>query len=159
MAAGPVTHTRDPSDPEELTSDLGWALYPIGFSNVLNEAWTRYGKPIQILENGIADAAQPDSLRQTFMVTHLREVWYAMNVLGVDIDGYFHWSHSARQCRHLCRDHPRWHHRHNVGATSRTLLTRVRVSARIEGLCKGLFNQPSHFHWGLRFQRVDKSGV
>jgi beta-glucosidase len=93
MAAGPVTHTRDPNDPEELTSDLGWALYPIGFSDVLNEAWTRYGKPIQILENGIADAAQPDSLRQTFMVTHLREVWYAMNVLGVDIGGYFHWSH------------------------------------------------------------------
>ena len=93
MAAGPVTHTRDPNDPKELTSDLGWALYPIGFSDVLNEAWTRYGKPIQILENGIADAAQPDSLRQTFMVTHLREVWHAMNVLGVDIDGYFHWSH------------------------------------------------------------------
>jgi beta-glucosidase/6-phospho-beta-glucosidase/beta-galactosidase len=60
---------------------------------VLSEAWQRYGKPIQILENGIADAAQPDSLRQTFMVSHLREVWYAMNVLGVDIDGYFHWSH------------------------------------------------------------------
>jgi len=93
MAAGPVTHTHDPNDPAELTSDLGWALYPIGFSTILNEAWERYGKPIQILENGIADAAQPDSLRQTFMVSHLREVWYAMNVLGVDIDGYFHWSH------------------------------------------------------------------
>jgi beta-glucosidase len=32
-------------------------------------------------------------LRQTFLVSHLREVWYAMNVLGIDIDGYFHWSH------------------------------------------------------------------
>ena len=93
MAAGPVTHTNDPRDPTELTSDLGWALYPIGFSHVLEEAWQRYGKPIQILENGIADAAQPDLLRQTFLVSHLREVWYAMNVLGVDIDGYFHWSH------------------------------------------------------------------
>ena len=93
MATGPVTHTHDPNDPNELISDLGWALYPIGFSTILNEAWERYGKPIQILENGIADAAQSDSLRQTFMVSHLREVWYAMNVLGVDIDGYFHWSH------------------------------------------------------------------
>ena len=93
MAAGPVTHTHDPTDPNELTSDLGWALYPIGFSSILKEAWTRYGKPIQILENGIADAAQPDTLRQTFLVSHLREVWYAINVLGVDIDGYFHWSH------------------------------------------------------------------
>ncbi|GIR72313.1 MAG: hypothetical protein CM15mP74_35640 [Halieaceae bacterium] len=64
--AGPVTHTHDPTDPNELTSDLGWALYPIGFSSILEEAWTRYGKPIQILENGIADAAQPDTLRQTF---------------------------------------------------------------------------------------------
>jgi beta-glucosidase len=93
MAAGPVTHTHDPNDPEELTSDLGWALYPIGFSTVLNEAWQRYGKPIQILENGIADAGANDTLRQTFLVSHLREVWYAMNVLGIDIDGYFHWSH------------------------------------------------------------------
>jgi beta-glucosidase len=93
MAAGPVTHTHDPSDPDELTSDLGWALYPIGFSTVLNEAWQRYGKPIQILENGIADAGANDTLRQTFLVSHLREVWYAMNVLGIDIDGYFHWSH------------------------------------------------------------------
>ena len=57
MSAGPVTHTHDPTDPNELTSDLGWALYPIGFSSILEEAWTRYGKPIQILENGIADAA------------------------------------------------------------------------------------------------------
>ena len=93
MAAGPVTHTHDPNDPEELTSDLGLALYPIGFSTVLNEAWQRYGKPIQILENGIADAGANDTLRQTFLVSHLREVWYAMNVLGIDIDGYFHWSH------------------------------------------------------------------
>ena len=66
MAAGPVTHTHDPNDPNELTSDLGWALYPIGFSAILEQAWQRYQKPIQILENGIADATQPDSLRQTF---------------------------------------------------------------------------------------------
>jgi len=90
---GPVTHTRDPRDGEELASDLDWALYPIGFSQILEEAWTRYGKPIQILENGIADAANPDTLRQTFLTSHLREVWHAMNIRGVDIDGYFHWSH------------------------------------------------------------------
>ncbi len=93
LDAGPITHTRDPGDPDELSSDLGWALYPIGFSHILNEAWQRYKKPIQILENGIADASQADSLRQTFMVSHLREVWYAINILGVDIDSYFHWSH------------------------------------------------------------------
>ena len=93
MAAGPMTHTHDPSDPAELISDLGWALYPIGFSTVLEEAWQRYQKPIQILENGIADAAQPDSLRQIFLVSHLREVWHAVNNLGIDIQGYFHWSH------------------------------------------------------------------
>jgi beta-glucosidase len=93
MAAGPITHTHDPNDPNELTSDLGWALYPIGFSAILEEAWQRYRKPIQILENGIADAAQPDSLRQTFLVSHLREVWHAINTLGIDIQGYFHWSH------------------------------------------------------------------
>ena len=93
MAQGPITHPNDPADPRELVSDLGWALYPAGFSTILEEAWRRYGKPIQVLENGIADSAQPDTLRQTFLVSHLREVWYAKYVLGVDIEGYFHWSH------------------------------------------------------------------
>jgi beta-glucosidase/6-phospho-beta-glucosidase/beta-galactosidase len=32
-------------------------------------------------------------MRQTFLTSHLREVWHAMNIRGVDIDGYFHWSH------------------------------------------------------------------
>ena len=27
------------------------------------------------------------------MVSHLREIWHVMNDHGVDIDGYFHWSH------------------------------------------------------------------
>ncbi len=93
VSDGPIIHTQDQKDPNEVVSDLGWALYPVGFANILEEAWIRYQKPIQILENGIADASEPDNLRQTFLVSHLREVWYAMNILDVDIDGYFHWSH------------------------------------------------------------------
>ncbi len=93
MAAGPIIHSHDPSDPDELESDLDWAIHPIGLSDVLLEAHRRYGKPIQILENGLADARDGDERRQLFLVSHLREVWHAMNAHGVDIDGYFHWSH------------------------------------------------------------------
>ena len=89
----PIIHPSDPSDPEETRSDLGWAIHPKGFGDILIEAHQRYKKPIQILENGLADAAADDHLRQTFLVTHLRELWRVMNEHGVPIDGWFYWSH------------------------------------------------------------------
>lgn len=89
----PIIHPNDPSDPEETRSDLGWAIHPKGFGDILIEAHQRYKKPIQILENGLADAAPDDHLRQTFLVTHLRELWRVMNEHGVPIDGWFYWSH------------------------------------------------------------------
>jgi beta-glucosidase len=92
MAAGPVIHPNDPGDPGEATSDLGWAVFPKGFTDVLVEAHRRYGKPILVLENGIADSAADDRVRQAFLVSHLREVWHAIHDEGVDVEGYFHWS-------------------------------------------------------------------
>lgn len=83
---------NDPHAENERTSELGWALYPHGFYQVLQRAHERYGKPIYILENGIDNRAIDDSLRQHFLVTHLREVWNAIHHAKADIKGYFYWS-------------------------------------------------------------------
>lgn len=82
----------DKNDPAEVTSDLGWAIYPHGFYLVLTKAYEKYGLPIYVLENGIADHAMNDTKRQQFLVSHLREVWNAINHGGADIRGYMHWS-------------------------------------------------------------------
>lgn len=91
--AAPVIHFNDPSDSDEMRSDLDWAIHPKGFGEVLREAHQRYGKPIFVLENGMADGADDDTRRQAFLVSHLRELWSAKNEGGADIRGYFHWSH------------------------------------------------------------------
>lgn len=88
----PKIHFSDPALKDEPTSDLGWAIYPHGFYNILCEAHRRYGKPIFVLENGIADGEKNDRRRQTFLVTHIREIWNAIRHAGADIRGYMHWS-------------------------------------------------------------------
>ena len=40
----------------------------------------------------MADSEMDDIRRQKFIVTHLREIWNAINYGGVDIRGYMHWS-------------------------------------------------------------------
>ncbi|MCK6524887.1 family 1 glycosylhydrolase [Myxococcota bacterium] len=87
----PIIHPNDPSDPAELVNDLNWALYPRGLSDVVNEAWSRYGAPIYILENGVADANLDDTVRQYALVSHLREL-SLLSTAGVDVRGYYHWS-------------------------------------------------------------------
>ena len=52
----------------------------------------RYGKPIYVLENGLADEQDDDKRRQQFLVTHIREIWNAINHAGADVRGYMHWS-------------------------------------------------------------------
>jgi len=69
----------------------GIDIYPHGFYKVLLQAHRRYGLPIYVLENGIADDAHDDRLRQEFLVTHLKEIWNAIQS-GANIKGYFHWS-------------------------------------------------------------------
>lgn len=75
----------------DYPSDLGWASYPRGFRQVLGEAARRYERPIYVLENGTADAADDDRLRQRLLVEHLFELWLARRD-GADVRGYFHWS-------------------------------------------------------------------
>jgi beta-glucosidase len=92
LASGPVIHPNDPRAPGEVTSDLGWAEYPRGFTDVLVETHRRYGRPILVLENGVADSAADDRGRQAYLVRHLRELWHAVTEEGVPVAGYFHWS-------------------------------------------------------------------
>lgn len=70
-------------------SDFGWEVYPEGLCRVLDKIWKRYGLPIYVTENGVADAT--DRLRHHFTVTHLYQIYMALGK-GVDVRGYFHWN-------------------------------------------------------------------
>jgi len=69
-------------------TDFGWEIYPPGLYDVLRRAG-RYGKPVVITENGIADAG--DDQRPGYIVAHLQQVHRAIEE-GVDVRGYMHWS-------------------------------------------------------------------
>jgi beta-glucosidase len=70
-------------------SDLGHSeIHPEGLYQLLRET-SRYGKPIYITENGVADAQ--DRHRPAFLVNHLKQVWRAIRD-GVPVKGYYHWS-------------------------------------------------------------------
>ncbi len=72
----------------EVTSDLGWEVYPRGLYYVLKEL-ERYSLPIYITENGIADAQ--DRVRAGFIRDHVAWMEKA-RAEGADVRGYFHWS-------------------------------------------------------------------
>jgi len=70
-------------------SDLGWEIRPAGLLAVLRDTWARYGRPLYVTENGIADAT--DRHRPAFLRAHLHAVARAL-AEGVPVLGYFHWS-------------------------------------------------------------------
>ena len=69
-------------------SDMGWGLYPEGIYNVTQKL-KKYGLPLYITENGIADAS--DKLRLEYIETHLNQLQRS-KADGADIRGYFYWS-------------------------------------------------------------------
>lgn len=69
-------------------SDRGHEIYPRGLYMVL-KGMKRYGLPIYITENGLAD--KEDSRRADFIREHLRWTHRAMEE-GADVRGYLHWS-------------------------------------------------------------------
>lgn len=69
-------------------TDIGWEIYPLGLFGALS-FFKRYGKPLYVTENGIADAT--DKSRTLFIRDNLREVHRAIQV-GLDVRGYFYWS-------------------------------------------------------------------
>ncbi len=72
------------------TTDIGWQIHPEGIRGIASEVWNRFGKPIYITENGIADAT--DARRPAYIVDHLAQIHRAI-ADGVPIQGYFHWSY------------------------------------------------------------------
>lgn len=72
----------------ENKSDTNWSIDPEGLYHLLLRM-ARYQKPIYILENGIANAA--DEKRARFIQDHVRFMKKAMKD-GVDVRGYFYWS-------------------------------------------------------------------
>lgn len=69
-------------------TDVGWPVYPAGLEQLLLD-FRRYKKPLYILENGIADAA--DTKRADYIREHIRAVERAQ-AQGADVRGYFYWS-------------------------------------------------------------------
>jgi len=69
-------------------SDLGWELYPEGIAAVALKA-AKFGKPIYITENGLADSA--DRHRPWFLYRTVRALSQALEA-GADVRGYLHWS-------------------------------------------------------------------
>lgn len=72
----------------EEKSDLEWAIHPEGLGRMLRFV-RRYGLPIYITENGIAD--REDRHRANFIESHLAEVENAVRS-GIPVRGYYHWS-------------------------------------------------------------------
>ncbi len=70
-------------------SDFGWEVYPEGLKYLLLELKHRYGVPMIVTENGIADKL--DILRPRYIVSHLAQVIEAIKK-GADVRGYLHWS-------------------------------------------------------------------
>jgi len=72
----------------ERVNDKGWEIYPEGILEVLRYLKS-FGKPIFIMENGLADAT--DKYRANFIKEHLYYIHQAI-AEGIDVRGYFHWS-------------------------------------------------------------------
>ncbi|HMY46325.1 MAG TPA: family 1 glycosylhydrolase [Leptospiraceae bacterium] len=81
--------TKIQVQPGSPRNDLNWEIYPEGMKRTLMKVHDRYGLPIRITENGIADAK--DAQRPQFLIDHISAMESAAQE-GVKIDGYYHWS-------------------------------------------------------------------
>jgi len=63
-------------------------VYPSGLYQMIKRV-KKYNKPIYITENGLPD--QADTMRPSFLLTHLREIWRAVSFC-FPVMGYYHWS-------------------------------------------------------------------
>jgi beta-glucosidase len=73
--------------PTKLT-DMGWQISPRGFYKEL-VALKRFGKPIYVTENGVAD--KEDLMREQYIKDHCVALKQAIDE-GVPVRGYFYWS-------------------------------------------------------------------
>jgi beta-glucosidase len=71
-----------------MVDDDFFEIYPQGLFQAI-KANLRFEKPIYITENGLPDAS--DSHRPGYILSHLREVWRAIN-FNYPVMGYYHWT-------------------------------------------------------------------
>lgn len=76
-------------NPDHNVSDLGWDLSPENLEQALERLHDKYGLPIMITENGLADAT--DEQRQWWITQTIIAMQKAMST-GVKLEGYLHWS-------------------------------------------------------------------
>jgi beta-glucosidase len=81
---------RDPHvvTPGAVRNDLGWEVWPEGLRGALVAAG-RFGRPVLVTENGVADAA--DAIRPRAIVGFVAAM-HAAIAGGVRVLGYLHWS-------------------------------------------------------------------
>ncbi|WP_341197551.1 GH1 family beta-glucosidase [Hyphomonas chukchiensis] len=87
----------NPPEDSEITL-MGWNASPEGFRDILIETAERYGLPIFVTENGVADLAEPDAkgsvkddVRIDFIDRYLAAL-LEVRAAGADVRGYFVWS-------------------------------------------------------------------
>lgn len=76
-------------NPPEPNNDLGWYMEPRAIEDMLVDVHERYGRPIYITENGLADAH--DQYREWWLKETIAGMQGAL-AQGVDLRGYMHWS-------------------------------------------------------------------
>lgn len=74
---------------DEKRSDLGWEMRPADLEHVLVGISRRWGIPVVVTENGVADAK--DQYRQWWLEETLGAISRAIEQ-GVELEGYLHWS-------------------------------------------------------------------
>jgi len=82
-----IDDTQTP--PSVAVTQMGWQIYPEGLYRTIRAVWKRFGKPILITENGIAD--DTDAQRPRYIIEHLAQVHRAIRE-GIPVVGYYHWS-------------------------------------------------------------------
>ncbi len=99
MAAYPTVEDITQSDERPVHTDMGWAITPEGFTNLLVRLKNDYPNlpPVYITENGcayddpvVADGCH-DPRRIEYLDLHLRALKDAIDE-GVDVRGYYQWS-------------------------------------------------------------------
>ena len=85
-------------NPYLSASDWGWQIDPTGLRVSLNHFYSRYNKPLMVVENGLgaadtveADGSIHDSYRIDYLRSHIQAMDAAINEDGVDLIGYTPW--------------------------------------------------------------------
>lgn len=76
-------------NPNQKVSDLGWDMQPEHLQDVLERLHDKYGIPIIITENGVAD--REDTYRKWWIAQSILAMNRAIDN-GVQLKGYLHWS-------------------------------------------------------------------